>query len=170
MNLLLNTLHALESGKKAFTSASTTQTASATTTLNRPAPVMLHFGKQDTASTATRVPATTPHPHSKAGPLLEFPEEAPGIASIVCMSGRFLWIGFSRLRRNDTRTFLDEIEAVSGQVGQRLHLPIRPHDPRFIHVVMASQAEVNAQIVLRKIAAAADHFAKLHQVARDRLH
>src|SRR5580692_10434934 len=35
---------------------------------------------------------------------------------------------------------------------------------------MAAQAKVNTQVILRKVTPAADHLAKLHQVARSRPH
>src|SRR5271170_8449913 len=59
---------------------------------------------------------------------------------------------------------------VGKQIGQRLHPPIRPEDLCLIDPFMFTQPKMDAKVVLRQVAAAADHFAKLHKVPRCRSH
>ncbi len=71
-----------------------------------------------------------------------------------------------KLKGDHALPFPHGIEAVRRQIRQRLLGSIGPKDLSAIQRSMAAQPEVQAQIVLRQVASAAAHLAKLRQIAR----
>ena len=61
--------------------------------------------------------------------------------------------------------FAHHIKPVGRQIGERFLFPIWPQDFSLIETLVAAQAEVDSQIVLRQVASAAEDFAHLHQVS-----
>jgi carboxymethylenebutenolidase len=123
------------------------------------APVMLHFGSQDTHIPAAEVEKVHYRPSRSRNPLvrrrprlqlrrsrqlqrrslaasartlLEFPEEASGLGSILRRLRPFLHVGPRSLGSDHARTFLDRVETVRSKVGQRFHSPIRPQNLRLV--------------------------------------
>src|ERR1700693_3460266 len=59
---------------------------------------------------------------------------------------------------------------VGGEIMEDFFFPGRPKDLQPTDSVVGSQAKVNSQVILRKITAAAEHFAFLHQVSSKTFH
>ena len=66
--------------------------------------------------------------------------------------------------------FAHHIEAVSGQVGQRLLTFPSGHRTSAWSNCRDAQSKVDAQVVLRQITSSADHLAKLHKISRSYPH
>ena len=67
---------------------------------------------------------------------------------------------------DDSTAFLDAIKTVRLQVVQSLDFTRRPFDLEVVDLVVIAQAKVDPQIALREIAASAQHFSCLDEIAR----
>jgi hypothetical protein len=54
---------------------------------------------------------------------------------------------------------------VGAEIDENFFLSGRPEDLHFADLRVGSQAKVNSQVILRQVAAAAEHFAFLHKVS-----
>src|SRR5947207_7175811 len=85
-----------------------------------------------------------------------------GIGSATDTNSRQM--GRFRLRRmstDQTNSLAHGVAAISAQVGQDLHFSTRPEHFGFLYLLLFTQTEVEAEVVLRKIASAAEHFRDL---------
>src|SRR5580704_8336975 len=76
----------------------------------------------------------------------------------------------SSFDRNNALAFFHRIEMVGGQVSQSFYLSRRPKDFDFVDAFPAPEAEVNAEIVLRKVTASAEDLTRLNEISRRNSH
>ena len=62
------------------------------------------------------------------------------------------------------------VDSIGGQIGECFHLPGGPNNLGFVDAVMGAKPEVNAKVMLREIAAAAQHFTRLNEISGSRFY